>query len=171
MKLLLENWREYLDEGQSKVYYWQTGGPWKGDAAIEFGVTHVPQSRPREQAGDLIEKVFEKIRKKSFPDRPSRFNCVFLCENIKGYEGRSYCNAREPNETYEVELRGDYNLFKTDSGNWTEVVDRYSRGEIGEDGMVRWAELYWKGTDNPLFGEILVSPPESAIIVGRYANR
>ncbi len=30
----------------------------------------------------LKEEIFERIRKQEFPNKPSRFNCCFLCENI-----------------------------------------------------------------------------------------
>ena len=164
MKLLLENWRGYLKEENSKIYYWQTRGPWKSESQIEFGVTHVPKATPRQQ--DRTEEIFEEVRKEKFPDRPSRLNCVYLCENLKGYEGKSFCSypAREDGETYEVELRGDYNLFKTNSEYWTEAV---MRGD--EESARSYAEAYWKGADKYVtFLEILVSPPGAAIIVKKY---
>ncbi len=164
MKLLFENWREYLKEEASKIYYWQTRGPWKSESQIEFGATHVPKATPRQQ--DRIEKIFEEVRKEKFPDRPSRLNCVYLCENLEGYEGKSFCSypARNDGETYEVELRGDYNLFKTNSEYWTEAV---MRGD--EESVRRYAAAYWKGgTEYITFLEILVSPPEAAIIIRKY---
>ena len=88
MKLLLENWREYLKEEASKIYYWQTRGPWKSESQIEFGVTHVPKATPRQQ--DRIEEIFEEVRKEKFPDRPSRLNCAYLCENLEGYEEKAF---------------------------------------------------------------------------------
>lgn len=164
MKLLLENWRGYLKEEDSKIYYWQTRGPWKSESQIEFGVTHVPKATPRQQ--DRIEEIFEEVRKEKFPDRPSRLNCVYLCENLKGWEGKSFCSypARNNSETYEVELRGDYNLFKTNAEYWTEAV---MRGD--EESARSYAEAYWEGADNYVTSlEILVSPPEAAIIVEKY---
>jgi hypothetical protein len=167
MKLLLENWREYLTEGsENKRYFWQTRGPWKAESQIDFGVTHVPRAKPREHESGLIEEIFEEVRKEKFPDRPSRLNSVFLCENLEGFAGGSFCTlpARRGGETYEVELRGNYNIFKTDSEYWTEAV--WLEGD--EENARRWAEAYWKGSDRPSFAEILVSPPEAAIIVGKY---
>jgi len=164
MKLLFENWRRYLGENINKIYYWQTRGAWKSESQIEFGVTHVPKSIPRQQG--RIEEIFEEVRKEKFPGRPSRLNCVYLCENLKGWEGKSFCSypARGGDETYEVELRGDYSLFKTNSEYWTEAV---MRGD--EESARRYAEAYWGGADEyTTFLEILVSPPESAIIVGQY---
>ena len=164
MKLLLENWRGYLKENIEKVYYWQTQGPWKSENQIEFGVTHVPKAIARQR--DRVEEIFEEVRKEKFPDRPSRLNCVYLCENLKGWEGKSFCSypARDNSETYEVELRGDYNLFKTNSEYWTEAVMREN-----EESARSYAEAYWEGLGEYVTSlEILVSPPEAAIIVGKY---
>jgi hypothetical protein len=166
MKLLLENWRQYLTESTGKVYYWQTrGGPWKADKQIELGVTHVPKARPRPQT--RIEEIFEEVRKNQFPSRPSRLNCVYLCENLEGWEGKSFCSypARDDGETYEVSLRGNYNLFKANSEYWTEAV---VRGD--EESVKRYAEAYWEGGGHVTFLEILVSPPESAIIIRKYGK-
>jgi len=63
-----------------------------------------------------------------------------------------------------VELRGNYKIFKTDSEYWTEAV---WQGE-DEENIRRYAEAYWEGSDSPTFAEILVSPPEAAVIVGKY---
>jgi len=167
MKLLLENWQKYLNEVLgNKRYFWQTTGPWKAESQIEFGVTSVPRANPREKFEGRAEEIFEEVRKEKFPDRPSRLNCVFICENLEGYEGRSFCSypARGDGETYEVELRGNYKIFKTDSEYWTEAV---WKGE-DEENMRRYAEAYWEGSDSPTFAEILVSPPEAAVIVGKY---
>jgi len=173
VKLLFENWRQYLKEKKNTTYYWQTRGPWKSDSEIEFGVTHVPRSKPREVANGLIEEIFEKVRRKyAQMSAPSRLNCVFLCDSL---EGGSYCRypAPEGGETYKVELRlanWHYKPFKTNSEYWTEAVMQYSRYK-DEGEVERWAKAYWEGDANPTtFGEILVSPPEAAIIVGKYEN-
>jgi len=172
MKQLLENWKRFINENEGKVYYWQTMGPWKGESAIALGAAHVPQAKPRETAGGLIEELFEEVRKEKFPDRPSRLNCIFLCENLEGYSGGSFCSypARGDGETYEVELRGQYKLFKTNSEYWTEAVIGYDRSK-DENRARGWAEAYWEGDVGPgSMAEILVSPPEAAIIVRKYGN-
>jgi hypothetical protein len=165
----MENWRQYLKENKNKIYYWQTNGPWKSEGAIQFGTTHVPKAKPRESANGLIEKIFEEVRKKNFPSRPSRLDCVFLCDSLGGYSGGSYCShpPRGGGETYEIELRGDYNAFKTNTEYWTEAVIQYQRNEDA-DGVYGWAESYWEGGGYVTFGEILVNPPEAAIIMRKY---
>ena len=163
MKLLLENWRQYLNEAQGPVYYWQTQGPWKRDSQIDFGKTHVPKAKPRPQA--RIEEIFEEVRRSQFPSRPSRLNCVFLCEN---FDWNSFCNYRpdnwEGNETYVVELRGEYSAFKTDAEYWTQAIN----ASDDEARIERLAAGYWSAEVEPTVAEVLVSPPEAAIIVGKY---
>ena len=167
MKLLFENWRKYLKEEQGVTYFWQTRGPWKGESQVEFGVTSVPKATPRPQ--ERLEEIFEEVRKSKFPNRPSRLNCVYICENVEGFKGKSFCSypASGGGETFKVELRGNYNIFKTDSEFWTEAVIAHDRYK--DEGSVRsWAEAYWEGSKSPSFSELLVSPPESVIIVGKY---
>tara|TARA_Y100000310_G_C20576670_1_gene760770 strand:- start:191 stop:694 length:504 start_codon:yes stop_codon:yes gene_type:complete len=165
MKKLLPEWRKYLKEEASKIYYWQTQGPWL-HPEDPIG-QHVPKARPRQEDGGRIEDIFEAVRKEKFPDRPSRLDCVYLCENVKGWEGRSYCRypASDGGETYEVELRGDYNLFKANAEFWVAALERVDN----ESETRSFAESYWKGAGKSVtFLEILVSPPEAAVIVGRY---
>jgi len=179
MKLLFENWRQYLKENKNKIYYWQTTGPWKGDSEIEFGVTHVPKANPRPNAGGLIEKWFEEARREVTNYAPSRLNSVFLCE---GLGGDNYCALGiNGGDTYLVKtelLNWHFKPFKTDSVWWTEAVRGYEK--INKEKRDNWAieshdwvkemaREYWKGnsTENPAW-EIIVSPPDAAIIVGRY---
>ena len=166
MKLLLENWRKYLNEEQGVTYFWQTKGPWKAESQIDFGTTHVPKAKPFNMP---IEEIFEEVRRTKFPDRPSRLNCVYLCENVEGWKGNSYCDypARNDGETYQVQLKGNPNVFKTNTEFWTEAVFAFQRYK-DEDSVRRWAYAYWEGDveEGPL--EILVGPPESAIIIAKY---
>lgn len=165
MKLLMEQWKSYLNEGPRQTYYWQTTGAWSGNDKIRQGSSHVPRSNPRSQGDGRVEEIFEEVRKEQFPERPSRLDCVYLCENLDGPAGESFCSypARAGGETYEIRLEGNYNLFKTNSEYWTEAVTSFSRGH--EDNVRGFAEAYWEGDDPYMtFSEILVSPPESAII-------
>jgi len=171
MKLLIESFRKYLTEDKTKTYYWQTKGKWTGEPIV-FGETHVPKANPRNAA---IEEIFEEERPDGYP---SRLNCVFLCENLEGFAGGSFCSPRESDETYEVKLQGDYQIIKTNSELWTEAVMRHgwSAGEGKElserdkAGIRSYAKGYWKGDDKPTFGEIIISPPSAAIIVGRHGE-
>jgi len=167
MKLLLENWRQYLSEGENTIYYWQTKGAWKGGLGAP-----VPKAIPRETK---IEAIFEEVRKTKFPDRPSRLNCVFLCENLQGWSGKSFCRDRKKDlygelvETYEVSLQGDYRFHKTDAEYWTEARRRYD--ENPDEEMVKsWAESYWNPKGSINFGEIMVEPPEAAIIIRKHES-
>jgi len=171
MKLLIENFREFISEDKTKTYYWQTKGKWTGEPIV-LGKTHIPKANPRNAA---IEEIFEEERPDGYP---SRLNCVFLCENLEGFAGGSFCSPRESDETYEVKLQGDYQIIKTNSELWTEAVMRHgwSAGEGKElserdkAGIRSYAKGYWEGDDKPTFGEIIISPPSAAIIVGRYGE-
>jgi len=165
MKLLLENWRKYLNENENAIYYWQAKGTWKGGLGAS-----VPKAIPRET---IVEDIFEEVRKIKFPDRPSRLNCVFLCENLEGFSGGSYCTDKKEDidgnsiETYEVKLRGNPKIFKTNSEIWTKARELHNDG-ASEERIQDTAESYWNPHGYITFGEILVSPPEAAIIVGRH---
>ena len=165
MKLLLESWQEYLNE-DSKIYYWQTRGVWSR-AEDPIG-QHVPRAVPFHKE---LEEIFEKERLEVNPEAPSRLNCVYLCKNLKGFAGNSFCRDEDtdfmgkPIETYEIQLRGDYQIFKANAEMWTEASIRY---EHDPDASRRYARAYWQGeTWSGSIDEILVSPPEAAIIVGK----
>ena len=179
MKLLFENWRRYLKENKNKIYYWQTTGPWKGDSEIQFAVTHVPKANPRPDAGGLIEEWFEETRRKVTNYAPSRLNSVFLCE---GLGGSNYCApGAGGGDTYLVKielLSWHFKPFKADSMWWTEAVRGYEK--IQKRGGDNWATdsydwvkemateyLKVNSTENPAW-EIIVSPPDAAIIVEKY---
>jgi hypothetical protein len=171
----MENWKKYLlSENQSKVYYWQTArGPWRG-MPVEFGVTHVPKAKPRPHGDGKLEEIFEMVRKEKFPDRPSRLNCVFLCDSL-GDE--SYCsewNGRSlfaTVETYKVELRedhGPYKIFKADADIWSVATDVAERSGVSDPHITDLAEEYWKDQKVFYYGEILVEgPPEAIVIIGK----
>ena len=169
MKLLIENWRSFLNEEQTQEYYWKSRGPWVGEE-LQFGVTHVPKAIP--QGARRLEEIFEKVRKEEFPGRPSRLDCVFLCDGLG--EGH-FCP--EPDNKwrreifgeahiFRVELRGNPNVFRTDSEYWTEASVRSRRG-AADSTIISWAQAYWEGNidSGHTFIEVLVSPPESAIIL------
>ena len=154
-----------IKEGPQQTYYWQTTGAWSGADRIRPGNTHVPKTNPRSQGDGKVEKIFEEVRREQFPDRPSRLSCVYLCKNLDGHSGGSFCRYPAPGngETYEVRLKGEYNLFEADADYWTEAVMSFERGD--EQRVRTLAEEYWEGDDTYMgSGEILVSPPESAII-------
>lgn len=52
----------------------------------------------------LTEAVFENIRLQEFPDRPSRFNCSFVCPNVLSARNFVQKAERYRDLLYEVEL-------------------------------------------------------------------
>ena len=177
MKLIMENWRKFLKEGfpnqafvymPQNIYYWQTDRP----ESVVIG-EHVPKARPL-QGGvhGRMEEIFEEVRLAVNPSAPSRLNCVYLCENLEGLQGGSYCSYptnKAGEETYEIELKGSYEIFKTNSEYWTEAYFRSNHG-TDEEEIKRWAEAYWEGSEGGPYQtiEILVTPPQAAIIIRKY---
>lgn len=65
--------------------------------------------------GLLMEMIFENIRLKEFPDRPSRFDCNFLCPNLPSLHNFKARTGRIYDLFYEVELIDtDAKRFETD---------------------------------------------------------
>lgn len=89
----------------------------------------------------LREIGMEYCRKQYYPDRPSRFTCMFLCEkeeDAKKYlsTAKAKNNNAEP-KVVKVKLNGK--LFKT--------TNKYNRRDLSFDGFVENAHNYWKGVD------------------------
>lgn len=45
-----------------------------------------------------LEKIFEDVRKEEFPDRPSRFNCVYVTDDPRVWESRGCLCCRSPRD-------------------------------------------------------------------------
>lgn len=52
----------------------------------------------------LKEQIFELVRIKSFPTRPSRLESIFLCENLQDIRTFRSSNNRNLDLIYEVEI-------------------------------------------------------------------
>lgn len=89
-----------------------------------------------------VEEIFEAVRRERFPDRPSRFESVYVSEDPT--------QIAEHGTLYRVEIRG--NAFRADSGAFTEAV--FSSDE--RMAVLRALE-YWKGaTSGTRIAEVLV---------------
>ena len=85
-----------------------------------------------------LENVFEKIRLKEFPNRPSRFDCLFLCSNSSSL--KKFMRIRKLDLPYEVELTNqNAKKFETD---WSLIKKDKSIKEIEKD-----ARKYWNPQD------------------------
>ena len=87
----------------------------------------------------VTEVVFENVRLREFDDRPSRFDCNFVCPNIQSARNFSAATERYRDLLYEVELVDqDAKKLETD---WS-LITAYSNIAATE----RAARKYW----NPL---------------------
>jgi len=63
----------------------------------------------------LIEVIFENIRLREYPERPSRLNCIFLCPNVDSLRNFLNVTQRRFHLLYEVELiDNNPKMFETD---------------------------------------------------------
>jgi hypothetical protein len=62
----------------------------------------------------LKEVIFENVRQQKYLERPSRFECIFLCPNVDSL--RNFVNTQRPYDLlYEVELiENNPEMFETD---------------------------------------------------------
>jgi hypothetical protein len=76
---LAEDLEHENKQAKDQIFYWTAHSD--RDVPIGFKIPHsniIPHHAE-------IEKTFEKVRKKDFPDRPSRLNAIFLCPNLSGF--------------------------------------------------------------------------------------
>lgn len=85
-----------------------------------------------------LEKTFERIRQKEFPDRPSRLNWIFLCPSLESIKFFISSTWRKQDLIYEVELvDSNATTFETD---WTLVNAKILDTEEKREAAAR---KYW----------------------------
>lgn len=83
----------------------------------------------------LREYIFEVIRVQEFPNRPSRFDCSFLCSNISSL--MKFLRLRPFDLPYEVELN-DQNAKKFET-DWSLIRSNYNNAmDIEKDARKFW---------------------------------
>lgn len=87
-----------------------------------------------------FEPIFEKIRAEGYPDLPSRFNSIYVCEGVEElkfwYFKLREQSGRTPFKIYQLNLYG--RIHKCDS-NILEL------GILPDDKIIEKAHDYWKG--------------------------
>lgn len=133
-----------------KTYYWRTI---KNPDQIKPG-WNVPPFYAKGETLKIVEALFEDIRKKEFPTRPSRVGAVFVCPDLRS----QFCRDSKAT-VFEVAVKG--NTFATDSDYISSAAGyavniRYKVGDMGENmEQIRdLARSYWKGS--PAADEIIV---------------
>jgi len=89
-------------------------------------------------AGFVREIVFEQIRLQYYPDRPSRFDCNFLCPTLESAVCFLKESGRRRDLLYEVELT-DQNASRFET-NWFLIKDP---SNLTLDGVEMLAHAYW----------------------------
>jgi len=96
-----------------------------------------------ERQSNPLETIFERVRQQSYPDRPSRLDCIFLSTtNLLNHSGW----ARRGKYLYEVEPSGQ--IFLADAYVYGEAEHRYSQGNL--DAVETLVDRYWRGIGSDL---------------------
>ena len=100
--------------------------------------------------GVLSELVWEVVRLREFPDRPSRLDCMFFWQTES--EARNWLSFRTwPSALYEVEVIEHRASFLTDINRM-----EYSSEVVTVSGMMDQARRYWAGTAGAKMTEVLL---------------
>ncbi len=122
----------------------------------EFDEIHAKATRVLEESGRALrhtlnlirELIFEEVRLKNFPFRPSRKKCIWLCEDKNQLEDWLPNLGLKKYQILEVTCKG--NIFKTDSKH----IDTW---ELNVDEYYKQAIAYWDPKDYYKWPEILFS--------------
>lgn len=103
--------------------------------------TYTPQASPNSWL--LVrELIFEKVRQENFPDKPSRFDSIFLCFSENDIKEFRNSNNRFLDVIYKVEL--------VDQNRPTHTAD-YTLANIQQNDnfstFVEKAKKYWEGEE------------------------
>src|SRR3990167_254790 len=117
------------------------------------------------------ERLFEEIRRKHYPHRPSRLNSVFLF--LPDENGTSYW-ANKNKYLYDVQIKSG-KCFLTDGSIFTSVMgpneEGYTDNDLKED--KEWVHLYWQGLSNVNEGDLpeILADGEVVVIDGPFISK
>lgn len=117
------------------TYFFCCSYPLRTNSIVEKGnwgrICKLEKDRP-------LEITFERIRQQEFPDRPSRFECVFLCPTLENARFFISTTRRKFDLIYEIDLvDSNANIFETD---WTIVHSTLLNTEAKREEAAR---KYW----------------------------
>jgi hypothetical protein len=113
---------------------------------------YTPQSSPNSWVLTR-ELAWESVRLRAFPEKPSRFDGIFVCLNEKDIDEFIASSKRFIDLRYEVELI-DSNAI-SHIGDWT-LANMQNTDDVTV--FERRAQLYWQGT-NIVKQELLTTSP------------
>jgi hypothetical protein len=94
-----------------------------------------PDADERDLRTLLVDLAFEAVRLRRYPDRPSRFACLYAAESL------SFLGGSLPGEVYELEAPGAFRASST-------TLTRARGAPL--PAMLALAESYWRGDPDPL---------------------
>ena len=108
----------------------------------------VKASEPPEAPSVYIELIYETVRKSEFPERPSRWDCIYLFDDV-GPADRFLKEILQGNGVILVCTIESGEPFTADM-NLLQAPDVQKR-DVGKAKMVEAARAYWSGTmsDSP----------------------
>jgi hypothetical protein len=104
---------------QKEKYYWLCSYKLEVGSVINPGnwgriiKMYAPQNNHAQALIATREYIFESIRLKNYPDKPSRLESIFLCKTIEDAQELHQKN-RQFDLIYEIELVNDGQIFETD---------------------------------------------------------
>lgn len=146
-------------------YYHATGSLFNVNDEIPPGnwgaeIAKYPSDRKSASAFITVyrETVLENYREKYFIDKPSRLNCIYLCESHQATrEFIDSAPGRERDHIYKVEIVN--NQYKLHRGDYNLVTSCWDKSKYLQECMELMTKEYW-GTQDPKNNvEILVDSP------------
>lgn len=107
---------------------------------------------------EKTEKIFEEVRKKDFPGRPSRMTAIYVDTDPRNIESYGII--------YAVDVKG--NIFETDQAIFTEACFEAQKNH--DEKVVQRARDYWKGDERRKLAEpeIIVNGEVTIIGIADY---
>lgn len=101
--------------------------------------TYTPQTSPNAWLF-IRELIFEEVRREFFPQKPSRFCSIFLCQDLEGIQEFKKVSNRVLDIIYEVEVLEEQ--LQAHTGDWTlfSIQNNDTYATFSDR-----AKLYWSG--------------------------
>jgi predicted Zn-ribbon and HTH transcriptional regulator len=112
----------------------------------------IKPSGPRER-NMKIENIFEDVRKREFPNKPSRMSAIYVDTDARGLESYGL--------VYAVEVRG--NVHRTDQ-------EQYTEASFHPEDAESWARSYWEGGSWLSIPEVIVNGKVTVIGLADYVK-
>lgn len=116
---------------------------------VQTGSPAVTVPNAAETGRAMLELAWETVRQREFPNRPSRFECLFLWPEASA--ARRFDSHREACELYDVEILECSRAFTADMN----LISYFEASETLAS-MFERARRYWQAERKDEHGEILL---------------